>query len=74
MLDALGEQRSVHKNEAATNTDDLRIEPWSLRNRQGGMHVGTGPHGIKVTHIPSGIEACVHIGQSQFANREIAAK
>jgi protein subunit release factor A len=54
--------------------DDLRIEPWPLRNRQGGQHLGTGPHGIKVTHIPSGMEACVDIGQSQFTNARSRSK
>ena len=55
----------------AINADDLRIEPWAAA---GGRHVGAGANGIKVTHIPSGIEACVDIGQSQFANRDIAIK
>jgi hypothetical protein len=54
------------------NTDDLRIEPWLLPKPPGDQRVGTSPHGIKVTHIPSGIEACVGVGQSPFANREIA--
>jgi protein subunit release factor A len=54
------------------DTDDLRIEPWSLPKPPGDQRVGTSPHGIKVTHIPSGIEACVDVGQSQFVNREIA--
>jgi protein subunit release factor A len=56
------------------NADDPRIEPWSLRNRRGGPACRHRPHGIKVTHMPSGIEACVDIGQSQFANRAIAIK
>jgi protein subunit release factor A len=47
--------------------DDQHIERWS--NAQ---HNGISPHGIKITHIPSGIEACVDHDQSQFANREIA--
>jgi hypothetical protein len=31
----------------------------------------TGPHGVKVTHIPSGTEACVNIGRSHREPREI---
>ncbi len=50
----------------------LKLEHWPPRQDRGGQHVGTGPSGIKVTHIPSGIEACVDIGRSQFINREIA--
>ena len=50
---------------------DLRIESWPPR-QLGGQHAGTGPSGVKVTHLPSGIEACVCIGRSQHANREIA--
>lgn len=51
---------------------DIKIEAWPPRTDRGGQHVGTGPSGIKITHIPSGIEACVSIGRSQFTNREIA--
>lgn len=52
--------------------EDLQIEPWPPRKHPGGQHVGTGPYGIKVTHLPTGIVACVEIGRSQFTNREIA--
>lgn len=51
---------------------DLKIETWPPKQNKGGQHVGTGPSGIKVTHVPSGIEACVDIGRSQYTNREIA--
>lgn len=52
--------------------NDIRTEPWPTRKPPGGQQVGTGPSGVKVTHVPSGIEACVDIGRSQFVNREIA--
>lgn len=52
--------------------EDVKIEHWPPHQGRGGQHVGTGPSGIKVTHLPSGIEACVEIGRSQFINREIA--
>jgi len=52
--------------------EDLKVEHWPPRTDRGGQHVGTGPSGVKVTHIPSGIEAFVEIGRSQFINREIA--
>jgi protein subunit release factor A len=51
---------------------DLKTEPWPPRKPPGGQHVGSGSSGIKVTHIPSGIEACVEIGRSQHDNRIIA--
>ncbi len=51
---------------------DVKIEFWPPRHKPGGQHVGPGPCGVKVTHLPSGIEACVDIGRSQFRNREIA--
>lgn len=55
------------------NPEDLKIEHWPPRtDTRGGQHVGSGPSGVKVTHIPSGIEACVEIGRSQHVNREIA--
>ncbi len=52
--------------------EDLSVEAWPPRKPPGGQHVGTGPSGIKVTHIPTGIEACVDIGKSQHTNRCIA--
>lgn len=52
--------------------EDLKMESWPPRQPPGGQHVGSGPHGVKVTHVPSGIEACVEIGRSQYVNREIA--
>lgn len=51
---------------------DLKIEFWPPRQPPGGQHVGSGPSGVKVTHLPSGIQACVEIGRSQHVNREIA--
>lgn len=30
---------------------DLKIEIWPPRQSRGGQHVGTGPYGVKVTHI-----------------------
>ncbi len=52
--------------------NDLRIERWPPYENQGGQHVGSGPSGVKVTHIPSGIEAAVDIGRSQHINLQIA--
>lgn len=53
-------------------TEDLKMEIWPPRPSRGGQHVGTGPSGVRVTHIPSGIEACVDVGRSQYVNRLIA--
>lgn len=52
--------------------EDIKVEHWPPRQDRGGQHVGTGPSGVKVTHLPTGIEAFVEIGRSQFVNRVIA--
>ncbi len=54
------------------NPEDLKTEFWPPRQPPGGQHVGTGPSGVKITHLPTGIEACVEVSRSQFINREIA--
>lgn len=51
--------------------EQLKVEIWPPRQK-GGQHVGTGPSGIKITHLPSGVEAFVDIGRSQHTNRQIA--
>lgn len=51
--------------------EHLKMEIWPPRQK-GGQHVGAGPMGVKVTHLPSGIEAFVDIGRSQHINRMIA--
>ena len=56
------------------NLEDLKVEIWPPRQDRGGQHVGTGPSGVKVTHLPSGIEAFVEIGRSQHINRLIAVE
>ena len=54
------------------DTADLKVEIVRPRGqREGGQHVGTAS-GVRVTHLPSGIEAYVEIGRSQMINREIA--
>lgn len=52
--------------------DDLKIEIWPPREGRGGQHVGPGPSGVRITHLPSGIAATVEIGRSQHINRLIA--
>jgi protein subunit release factor A len=54
--------------------EHLKVEIWPPRKSLGGQHVGTGPSGVKVTHVPSGIEAFVDIGRSQHTNRLIAVE
>lgn len=49
---------------------DLKVECWPPR-QTGGQHVGTET-GVKITHLPSRIEAMVDIGRSQHRNRTIA--
>ena len=50
---------------------DLKIEAWPPRPK-GGQHVGGGSRGVRVTHLPSGIEATVDIGLSQHRHKDIA--
>jgi protein subunit release factor A len=55
--------------------EDLEITRWPEDHpnlNPGGQHVGSGPYGVKIKHIPSGIIACVEIGSSQHKNKEIA--
>lgn len=48
-----------------------KIEMWPPRER-GGQHVGTGPHGIQVTHLETGLVAFCDVHRSPFKNREVA--
>ncbi len=53
-------------------TDDWLIETWPP-STTGGQTVGIGSSGVRVTHIPSGMQA--YSGQterSQHKNRQIA--
>ncbi len=47
------------------------IEPWPPREK-GGQHVGTGPHGVRVTHTLTGLSAASDAHRSQHKNRELA--
>ena len=51
---------------------EIKTESWPPQKGLGGQHVGTGPSGVKVTHIPTGIEASVDVSKSQYVNRMIA--
>lgn len=51
--------------------DELEIECWPPR-RRGGQHVGSGPNGIKITHLPSGLTAISENQRSQHRNRAVA--
>jgi peptide chain release factor 2 len=51
--------------------EEIEIEPYPLR-QIGGQHVGTGPSGVKMTHIPSGLVAIANSDRSQHRNRAIA--
>lgn len=50
---------------------DCQCEQWPDRSR-GGQHVGTGPHGVKMTHQPTGIVVCVDVGRTQHHNWALA--
>lgn len=51
--------------------EDLKIETL-YHPRRGGQHVGSDPHDVKVTHLPTGITATVGVCRSQYRNRMIA--
>lgn len=50
---------------------ELTVEIWP-QARPGGQHVGIGPMGIKMTHIPTGMVAISTSARSQHRNRSIA--
>lgn len=52
-------------------SDELKIEAWPPR-QIGGQHVGDVSSGVRVIHLPSGIEVIVNNGRSQHINRMIA--
>lgn len=54
--------------------EDILVECWPPRTAEsrGGQHVGSGPCGIKITHIPTGIIAICECMQSQHRNLTIA--
>lgn len=51
--------------------DHIKIEQYPPRGI-GGQHFGSGPSGIRITHIPSGIIATVDYERSQIQNKQIA--
>lgn len=57
-----------------TDPHQCRVEIWPQVDPEsrGGQHVGSGPSGVKVTHIATGIVAICEAGRSQHVNRCIA--
>ena len=53
--------------------DQIKIEVWPIPgiHESGGQHCGIH-HGLRVTHVPSGVQAYVDIGRSQHINKMIA--
>ena len=54
-------------------SEDLKIEVWPIPgiHERGGQHVGFIP-GLRITHVPSGIQAYVDVHRSQHINKLIA--
>ena len=50
---------------------ELVIERWPP-NELGGQHVGSGPRGIKITHLPTGMVAIMTSSRSQHQNQQVA--
>lgn len=53
------------------SASDLLVEP-EQRRPPGGQHVGAGPVGVWVTHLPTGTKAFCNKERSQHCNRAIA--
>lgn len=51
--------------------DQLRITSYPERP-QGGQQAGSGPFGVRIEHIETGLVACCMTARSQHKNREIA--
>jgi protein subunit release factor A len=51
------------------NVDDMKIESYPPRD--GGQQVGVAT-GVRIKHIPSGIEAIVNVSRSQYKNKLLA--
>ena len=50
---------------------DLIIELYPPR-KIGGQHVGLGPTGVKITHIPPNLQVIVVCERSQTKNKKVA--
>lgn len=55
----------------ALASEELQIEAYPPR-QVGGQHFGSGPQGIKITHLPTGLIAICDTERSQHRNRQIA--
>lgn len=61
-----------HKDESIKMKEsDLKIESVSPYPK-GGQQAGLPPMGVKVTHIPTGLEAYSIYHRSQYRNKKIA--
>jgi peptide chain release factor 2 len=50
---------------------DFEISIWPEQPK-GGQHVGSGPRGVKIVHIPTGMTAMCDTERSQHRNRSVA--
>ena len=63
----------ILNNNFSFDPKDLRIESWEEGWLDGGLHVGI-PRGVKVTHVPSGMQVSYDKSRSQHENRTEAFK
>ena len=54
------------------NPANLKIETIEDRSPKGGQHCGVLPRGVKITHVPTGLEASCSAERSQTLNKSVA--
>jgi protein subunit release factor A len=51
---------------------DCKVTQYPVVESHGGQHVGTGPSGVQVEHIPTKTIAAISVHRSQHKNRVAA--
>lgn len=72
-VDVLPRLREVDVSLLALNPDDLKVETFRSSG-PGGQNVNKRESAVRITHLPTGIQASSQIERSQPANKKIAWK